>query len=127
MTRPIKFMAKYGKGLYPVVTIDFRRRDVVLRYGASGVSLDLDKTILYEFTGLLDKDGKEIYEGHKLAVSSETMDMIGGSLTEVVVGFENGSYMVGRNNVNHLNTYLWLLTTWNSSDCKIIGHIAEEG
>lgn len=86
-------------------------------------SNDLD-VILLQFTGLTDRNGKEIYEGDIIEVSKENIEHIGGSITKTVVGYKNGCYMAGRNNIDNLNTYLWLLAG-DVGNCEVIGNIYE--
>lgn len=79
---------------------------------------------LMQYTGLKDRNGKEIYESDIMEVSKESIEYIGGSITKMVVGYKNGCFMAGRNNVDTLNTYLWLLAG-DIGKCEVIGNIYE--
>jgi hypothetical protein len=57
MTRPIKFRAWDGKKIVPVYSVEFESG----AYGTGPTGERYDT--LMQFTGLLDKNGKEIYEG----------------------------------------------------------------
>lgn len=58
--REIKFRCWYDNEMFRVESIDFKRKRIVL-YAAD--TIDFKDGILMQFTGLVDKNGKEIYEG----------------------------------------------------------------
>ncbi|WP_445623554.1 YopX family protein [Lacticaseibacillus paracasei] len=64
MKREIKFRAwdKENKKMAHVSRIDF---------GPGGIKYLIDDSVLLEYTGLHDKNGREIYEGDILKVTSE--------------------------------------------------------
>lgn len=113
MNRPIKFMAwdKEIGELLSVRSIDWDN------HGGTEVQLEcrteyygLSEIDLYQFTGLLDRDGKEIYEGHIIA----TQDC-----SKHKVRFKDGSYVIG-----DMDCRLGQTLTGTS---KIVGHISTEG
>ncbi len=111
--REIKFRAwdKYKKFMYEIGRLDFPIN-----------SPDYENIEIMQFTGLLDKNGKEIYEGDIIRVPKSVMDRIGGSILITFVQWSDTSatWMVGRN--THIaNTYLWLL----NKCCEVIGNIYE--
>jgi len=63
--REIKFRAwdTVQDKMLPVESINFRNDVISLDEGDNSVSDSSDMFILMQFTGLLDKNGKEIYEG----------------------------------------------------------------
>ncbi len=92
--REIKFRAwdKIGKIMIPVSRLDF--------------PLSEKREILMQFTGLLDKNGKEIYEG----------DIVSWNDKKARVIFSNGKFTADIHGK-------FEVTNWNS--CEIIGNIYE--
>ena len=59
MNREIKFRAFVDGSMLDVVTLDFDNKEVWF----DGFCMDFKNVELMQFTGLYDKNGKEIYEG----------------------------------------------------------------
>ena len=96
MTRPIKFRAwdKHSKEMYEDITYDKEAEEGVRPW------------VFMQYTGLTDKNGKEIYEGDILYDNFEE------GIFKVV--WENASFVV--EDLNGIGLEI-------SEDCKIIGNI----
>lgn len=86
------------------------------------------ETILMQFTGLLDKNGKEIYEGDFINIGNETYGFMqgkDGKLAAYEVKHEGCDYVLKRHDVGTLNwgrlsrleELLW--------QCQVVGNVFE--
>lgn len=93
-----------------------------------GVSIPYQPSfILMQFTGLHDKNGKEIYEGDIVELSEEGRKLYGTSneLSKKyqLVGFKDGAFMTCRNKylIDEFDTYLWIMKNY----ATVVGNIYE--
>lgn len=87
----------------------------------------VDKNTIGQYTGLKDKNGKEIYEGDIVEVSEEGRMLFGSRehLTRKysLIGFHDGAFMLGRNEIDfsRMDTYLCVMKDYIS----VVGNIYE--
>lgn len=123
----IKFRAydKITKQIFQVRQIDFEaiERNVYGFITTKSILGDIDTSLsfrsfdnvkLMQFTGLKDKNGKEIYEGDKIGVKIGAIDFI------LKIEFEHGKFMaVGDDDLTAFD--LFTIT----DKCEVIGNIYE--
>lgn len=73
----------------------------------------LDSIIWEQFTGLLDRNGKEIFENDIVAPNGEWEEIEGTDCS--IISFENGCFRVGDGCENEAGSYL--------SDWRVIGNV----
>lgn len=113
--REIKFRAyrKSTQNVCDVLSIDFEKGWVLLD---DGDEEDIPTVELMQFTGLHDKNGREIYEGDVVDIGLKNQD---GKLVLAPVIY--GEYIAGYVLDNGGNG-IWQRLT---EDCKVIGNIYE--
>ena len=108
---------------------DEQECDIYQIINEDGVGFFIDKETIGQYTGLHDKNGKEIYEGDIIDFS---YDMFVGSFNTYVakgiVIFEEGAFYVQcLENENMTKDESYLLYTINIDTIEIIGNIWENG
>lgn len=126
MTREIKFKAYIDnvisalRGIHKVSVID--SPDAPLQYmdTRGNFSVRVDHPNLMQYTGLKDKNGKEIYEGDILSIEgTDGMYSRSDGIGRWVVKFDNGHFYGGD------ETDFSTLTARSFEYTKIIGNIYE--
>ena len=114
MQREIKFRAfdKEAKTMHKVSSIYFDNKQVFIQEKFFDVWLDLNDVELMQFTGLYDKNDKEIYEGDIIRISLITSE-------KSAVTYEKGGFYVKTKNGNYR------LGNWEKESLEIIGNIHE--
>ena len=124
MSREIKFRAwlKEDKRMVNVETMDFtdksiqylKRCEIINAYILRRESFD--DVELMQFTGVNDKNGKEIYENDLISCNK---------YKNIVVFFENGCFKIKYPKSDTTNTICTLDTFLEKYKCKISGNIYE--
>lgn len=83
-------------------------------------SFNQENLVFLEFSGEYDKNKAEIYEGYIIRLDDDWAQAIGAGRKICLVGFERGSFMFGRSDVDPfaMNSYLWL----SADKCEVIGN-----
>ncbi|AUD00968.1 YopX family protein [Spirosoma pollinicola] len=129
--RPIKFMAWHTptKRLFRVYGFDTYRIFEADSDGFSTVADPVKRSDchLLQFTGITDKNGKEIYEGHIIESTFEDLGVVKGQSFEYnAIGFINGAFgLVSKYHANELETFYNLEILSTLPDAVIVGNIFE--
>jgi phage uncharacterized protein TIGR01671 len=127
MSREIKFRAwlKEEKKMVIVETIDFT--DKSMQYLEKNEIIDayllrrmiFDDVELMQYTGIKDKNGKEIYEGDIVLIRIDKTNI----LHKTVVKFKHGAFIA---DIIGNNDYIYLFHFgFNKDDFEVIGNIYE--
>lgn len=121
MNRTIKFRGKTineGEWIYGM-TISHgaiaRKRDNIYMEVAEGKWKGIDPETVGQFTGLLDRNGKEIYEGDIV------MQRGYSGVKPMVVRFEQGAFIVGWHGGSSTQTRPMLI----QKRCEVIGNVID--
>ena len=95
----------------------------------TNIVMDRKDIVLMQFTGLLDKNGKEVFKGDVVAHDARIIHQSGLWKSEVY--FENGCFQVKCDMVAHLDNEFHIGTVkknlglWNMDYIEILGNIYE--
>ena len=137
--RKIKFRGKLlyiEEWTYGSLIIDESQKIVMIADNESGIASEVDKETVGQYTGLKDKNEKEIYEGDILELNKDGRIFYGtpdGLLAKKyqLVGFKDGAFMTCRNKhlIDDYDTYLWIISKYSTVAGNIYDNpeLLEEG
>ncbi|MGU8434637.1 YopX family protein [Clostridium perfringens] len=116
MSREIKFRGwdSVNEVMLPVESINFREGYVSLNEGDNSLTDTLEMIELMQYTGLKDKNGKEIYEKDivKVTINNKTFN--------AWIVFEMGSFMIANDDITY-----YIDDNWNDN-VKCLSELAWE-
>ena len=115
MNRKIKFRAyhKERKEMFEIASIDFEEKKAALSNGIIKLlNVDFKQFEMLQYTGLKDKNGKEIYEGDIIICK------YGPEITMEVKWIDEGFRTLGKYNVDNYVGYV-------KNSAEVIGNIYE--
>ena len=118
MNREIKFRGKdilHKNWRYGSLAKDEPQKAYYIIDNEYGIGIDVDENTIGQFTGLHDKNGKEIYEGDIVEITRE------GIYEKGIVIFKNGCFFI-KSKENLLALYNCEL---NNYKVKVIGNITD--
>lgn len=136
MKRLIKFRVWDNNKMHGVGLCDccHTEEDVAHIWSAHGVDDHCDandKAIPLQFTGIIDRNGKEIFEGHIIELSENDRKLFDACTSDgsrvrkhCLVGYKEGCAMFGRHaqgDPDEMNSYLWLV----KDKCEVVGNFYE--
>lgn len=120
MKREIKFRGKridgegWAVGSYIEAELNNGIAHSIVPYGRFEPVVEVDPGTVGQFTGLKDKNGREVYEDDVVL-----QQQYGGGKGKMVVRFEKGAFIVGYHQWNMVKTKPMLLNV----RCEVIGNI----